>query len=206
MKLNAIETLLINNPVRDAMLDASVRWLYRTAGQPALAHVLEVGCGQGAGARAIVAQVQPRRFDGFDLDEKQVARAEPQRQQLAQILPVRLWVGDAEHIDAPDAAYDAVFEFTIFHHIPDWRRAIAEVHRVLRPGGLFLFEELSRELFYDTPLLGRALRRFTVHPWDTMFTFAEFQTALGERGFETLAVRPHPPLVGWHHGVARKPA
>lgn len=54
-------------------------------------------------------------------------------------------MGEAERIDSEDGRYDASFEFTIFHHIPRCRQAIAEVRWVLRPGGVFLFEDLSRE-------------------------------------------------------------
>jgi ubiquinone/menaquinone biosynthesis C-methylase UbiE len=100
--------------------------------------------------REIVQRFRPRRVDAFDLDERQIARARPRLADLDGV--IRLWVGDAERIDAPDGAYDAVVELTIFHHVPDWRRALAEVRRVLRPGGLFLFEELSRSSF-GRPLL-----------------------------------------------------
>src|SRR5205807_2583560 len=118
----------------------------------------------------IVRRFRPRSIDAFDLDEEQVARARARLGRLSGA-ELRLWAGDAERIAAEDGSYDAVFEFTIFHHVPDWRRAIAEVHRVLRPGGLFLFEELSREAFHDTGAAGALLRRFTDHPWATMFDF-----------------------------------
>src|SRR5439155_351023 len=83
----------------------------------------------------------------------------------------------AERIAAEDGRYDAVFELAIFHHVPGWRHALAEVRRVLRPGGVFLFEELSREFFSEVPVLSPLLRRFTEHPWDTMFDFPEFRRA-----------------------------
>jgi ubiquinone/menaquinone biosynthesis C-methylase UbiE len=111
-------------------------------------------------------------------------------------------VGDAERIEADDRSYDAVFEFTILHHVPDWRRALGEIRRVLRPGGLFLFEELSREFFSEMPVVSPLLRRFTVHPWDTMFDFPTFRRALGETaGLRLTALRARP-LPGWHQGVA----
>ena len=199
MKLNPVELALINNPVRNVFLRTTVGWLWTAACAPAVDHVLEVGCGQGEGVREIVQRFRPRRVDGFDLDEKQVARA---RARLADLDGVtRLWVGDAERIDAPDGAYDAVVELTILHHVPDWRRALAEVRRVLRPGGLFLFEELSREFFSDVPLLSPLLRRFTVHPWDTMFDFPLFRQALAAEGLRLTALRGRL-LPGWHQGVA----
>ncbi len=201
MKLNFFEKLLVNNPVRSAMLDHSVRWHYQAACAPALDQVLEIGCGNGAGLLAIERRFRPTGLSGFDLDDRQVARARSALAPLSGRRPVRLWTGDAEQIDAPSGSYDGVFEFAIFHHIPDWRRALAEVHRVLRPGGSFFFEELSREFFYDTGAFGALLRRTTVHPWDTMFDFPSFRQGLADAGLKLIALGTHP-VPGWNHGVA----
>ena len=54
-----------------------------------------------------------------------VARA---RQRLApRGEQVRLWVGDVTCIEAEDATYDAVVDFGIIHHIPDWRAGGASI-------------------------------------------------------------------------------
>lgn len=202
MKLNPVEMALVNSPIRTFLLRSTMGWLHDAACAPPLERVLEVGCGQGEGVRELQRWFRPRAIDAFDLDEAQIARA---RARLADVVaagvPLRLWVGDAERIDAPDGTYDAVFELAILHHVPDWRRAVAEIRRVLRPGGLFLFEELSREFFYDTSFVGDLLRRFTGHPWDTMFDFAAFRGALADAGLRLTALRSRP-VPGWHQGVA----
>jgi ubiquinone/menaquinone biosynthesis C-methylase UbiE len=202
MKLNAVELLLVNNPVRDVFLRRTLGWLHDAACAPPLDRVLEIGCGQGIAMAEIAARFRPGAIDAFDLDEAQVDRA---RERLKAVeatgTPVRLWSGDAERIDAPDGRYDAVFELTIFHHIPDWRQALAEVARVLRPGGLFLFEELSIEFFSDIPLVSGLLRRYTVHPWETMFDFPTFRRALHDAGLRVQHLRSGF-LPGWHQGVA----
>ena len=200
MKLNPVELALINNPLRTVFLRATVGRLYDAACAPPLARVLEIGCGAGVGVEEIFRRFHPAAIDAFDLDEAQVARARTRLADSPNGLELRLWVGDAERIDAEDGRYDAVFEFTIFHHIPHWRQAIAEVRRVLRPGGVFLFEELSRE-YFDTPVFGDLLRRFTVHPWEQMFDFPAFRRALAEEGFELRALHSRF-LPGWHEGVA----
>ena len=202
MKLNPVEMVLVNNPLRTAVLRSTVGWLHAAACAPPVDRVLEIGCGQGDGVKEILARFHPQALDAFDLDEQQVARARDRLAATARNGPdVRLWVGDAEHVEAADGSYDAVFEFTIFHHVPDWRRALAEVHRVLRPGGLFLFEELSTEFFSNMPVVSPLLRRFTVHPWDTMFDFPTFRRALRDAGLRVTALRSRP-LPGWHQGVA----
>jgi SAM-dependent methyltransferase len=203
VKLNPVELALVNNPLRDLLLRSTVGWLHDAACAPVLAHALEIGCGQGGGIREIVRRLQPQAIEGFDLDERQVARA---RERLPGRLPgteLLLWVGDAERIDRPDEHYDAVFEFAVFHHLSGWRRAIAEVRRVLRPGGIFCFEELSREFFHDIPLVSALLRASTVHPWETMFDFPAFRRALADEGLRLTALRSHL-LPGWHWGVAAR--
>jgi ubiquinone/menaquinone biosynthesis C-methylase UbiE len=202
VKLNPVELVLVNNPLRALLLRSTMSWLSDAACAPALDRVLEVGCGYGEGVREIAQRFRPRAIDAFDLDEKQVARARDRLSDLAEDgTQLRLWVGDAEGIQADDATYDAVVELAILHHVPDWRRALKEIHRVLRPGGLFLFEELSIEFFNDVPLMSGFLRRFTVHPWDTMFSFPVFRAALDDTGLDLRALRSHI-VPGWHTGVA----
>lgn len=55
-------------------------------------------------------------------------------------------VGDVSAIEHPDRSFDAVVDFGIVHQVPDWRQAVAEVARVLRPGGLLLVEEVPRHM------------------------------------------------------------
>ena len=202
MKLNPVERVLVNNPVRDVLLRSTMGWLHDAACAPALGRVLEVGCGQGRGVRELWRRFRPARIDAFDLDPLQIDRA---RERLADLTrddgPVQLRLGDAEDIDAPDATYDAVVELAILHHVPDWRRALSEIRRVLRPGGLFLFEELTSEFFHDTPVLSPLLRRFTLHPWDMMFDFAAFRAGLATSGLRLTALRSRL-VPGWHQGVA----
>jgi SAM-dependent methyltransferase len=46
---------------------------------------------------------------------------------------------DVQHLSYADASFDVVTHTEVFEHIPDDRRAFAECHRVLRPGGMMLF-------------------------------------------------------------------
>src|SRR5262249_33590299 len=162
------------------------------------------GCGQGSGVQAITDHFRPRAIDAFDLDPAQVARAESRRDDVAgKGTMLRLWVGDAERIPVEERSYDAVFELAVLHHLPDWRAALAEVERVLRPGGLFLFEELSLEFFTDIPIVSTVVRRLTDHPWSTMFDFADFRAALDRAGLRITALRSHI-VPGWHRGVAMR--
>lgn len=154
MKLNRVEKFLMNNPVRAAVQRGyEARLMERLGGRLEGMRVLEIGCGRGVGTEIIFRRFGAREVHAFDIDPDMVERA---RRRLRAYPPgrLRLFVGDAAAVDAADASYDAVVDFGIIHHVPGWQRAVAEVSRVLRPGGLFLFEEVTRQAlsrwFYRT--------------------------------------------------------
>ena len=168
----------MNNPVRALVQRRhEAALMERLGGRVEGCRVLEVGCGRGVGTEIIFKRFGARAVHAFDLDPDMVARA---RRRLSAYPPgrLRLFVGDAAAIDAEDESFDAVFDFGIIHHVPDWRRAVAEVARVLRPGGLFFFEEVTGQA------LGRWFyRTFLEHPpAEYWFGRAEFVTELERRG------------------------
>lgn len=176
MRLNAIETVLLNNPAR-----RMIQRFYETPLLLSMAHrldgkrALEIGCGQGFGMEIILRQFSAANVSGIDLDPKMVARAQRRILPYAQRADVSL--GDATAIQAPAQSFDAVFDFGVIHHVVAWEDAISEVGRVLKPGGIFLFEEVSRQ----------ALNRWTNralfdHPNENRFTAQEFVAALNRHG------------------------
>jgi ubiquinone/menaquinone biosynthesis C-methylase UbiE len=177
MRMNRIETWAVNNPLR-AM---SQRWLEapllrRLGGRIDGGTALELGCGRGLGVPIILDDFGAARMIGLDLDPAQVERAR------ASIAPahrgrVELRVGDAAQLEFPDQSFDGVFDFAILHHVPPWRQALAEVRRVLRPGGRFYFVEVLRDL-----LETRLVRTLFVHPEEAHFSAAEFLSACAEAG------------------------
>jgi ubiquinone/menaquinone biosynthesis C-methylase UbiE len=143
MRMNAVETLVCNSPVRAVLQRRyEARLLERLGGRMAGGRALEIGCGRGVGVEIILDRFGADEVVAFDLDERMVRRA--RRRLTDRQEQVEVQVGDAARIDADDASFDAVFDFGIIHHVPDWRAAIAEVARVLRPGGRFYFEEVTR--------------------------------------------------------------
>lgn len=101
---------------------------------PPSARVLEVGVGTGRIARPLL----KRRVNitGFDLSRKMMAR-------LLETLPAEtvrpaLVEGDAASLPFETESFNATLSVHVFHLIADWRAALDEVRRVLRPGGVLL--------------------------------------------------------------------
>jgi len=184
MLMNRAETLAIDNPARRALQ----RWyeaptLRRLGGPvPAGARVAEIGCGAGYGTKLICDYFGAGHVDAVDLDPAMITKS---RQRLARYGDrVRLAVGDATDLRAAFGAgdgYDAVFDFAIIHHIPDWRAALVEVARVLKPGGVFYFEEVTAHA-----LARPTYRRLFDHPEHDRFTAAQFCDELPRHGLTML--------------------
>jgi ubiquinone/menaquinone biosynthesis C-methylase UbiE len=198
MLLNRAEYWLMNNPVRASIQrHYEARRLLRLGGAMQGGRALEVGCGRGVGSQLILEFFGADTVDAFDLDPRMVAQA--QARMSAYGSRARIWVGDASAISAPDATYDAVFDFGIIHHIPEWRRALAEVHRVLKPGGRFYAEEVLKPF-----ILHPIIRRVLEHPLEDRFDAAGFSRELEASGLEPIATDELWGSFGWF--AARKRA
>ena len=110
--------------------------------------VLDIGCGAGAMTRRIATEGGAGHVVGMDVDERQLSL-------LAQAaLPEGLAFerGSAEQLRFADASFDCVTMFKSLHHVPValMADAFAQIHRVLKPGGvLFLSEPVYAGAFND---------------------------------------------------------
>jgi ubiquinone/menaquinone biosynthesis C-methylase UbiE len=179
MKLNFAERLLVNNSARAMVQRFYEGPLLRKVGGPVRdGVVLEIGCGRGAGVKVILRQFQAAHVFAIDLDSLQTERAR-KRLQYKYDGQFTLMLGDAEQLPFDDGSFDAVIDFGVLHHVLDWKRAIAEIRRVLKPGGTFYFEEVTRAA------LERWLyRKFLRHPTENRFSEAEFLKEMSNYGME----------------------
>ena len=99
--------------------------------------VLEVGSGRGGGASYIARYLRPRSYVGLDRCASAVAFSAAQH--AAPGLTFR--EGDAEALPFPDASFDVVLNVESSHGYGSLERFFAEVRRVLRPGGWFLYTD-----------------------------------------------------------------
>jgi SAM-dependent methyltransferase len=99
--------------------------------------ILEVSCGHGGGASYLTRTLRPRRYTGLDLNPTGIAFCR-HRHQVEGLTFVQ---GDAEHLPFAAGTFDAVVNVEASHCYPSFARFLAEVARVLRPGGHFLYAD-----------------------------------------------------------------
>jgi ubiquinone/menaquinone biosynthesis C-methylase UbiE len=198
MILNKVEFAAMNNPLR-ALIQRrfeAQRLSRMTSSRPA-GRALEIGCGRGVGVDIIFDVFSAWTVDAFDLDPKMIDLACKRLEGRGD--KVSFWVGDAMQIRASDSTYDAVFDFGIIHHVPNWRKAVAEVYRVLKPEGRFYAEEVL-PAFILHPIWQRLLD----HPREDRFEHEQFKSSLREVGFDLLADKKLWNWFGWYVADKRK--
>jgi ubiquinone/menaquinone biosynthesis C-methylase UbiE len=126
--------------------------------------VLEVGCGLGTDginfARAGAA------YTGIDLTEASIELV--RRRFEIEGLNADLKVADAESLPFTDASFDLVYSHGVLHHTPDTERAIDELYRVLRPGGVamvMLYHKNSYNYYVNIMALRRMGARLLRFDW-----------------------------------------
>jgi SAM-dependent methyltransferase len=103
-----------------------LRWL----DAPKAARWLDVGCGTGAFSELILRRCAPASLNGIDPSPEQIEYAR-------NALPgPRFEVGDSMALRFGESEFDVVASALVIHFIADRAKAFAEMHRVLRPGGL----------------------------------------------------------------------
>ena len=107
--------------------------------------VIEIGSGRGGGAAALVRHHEPRSYIAIDGCRKQVEICRALYPQVA------FMHGNACAIPLPDASADVVLNVESSHCYSDLGAFVAEVRRVLRPGGLFYLTDI----IYEKSLIAR---------------------------------------------------
>lgn len=99
--------------------------------------VLEVGCGRGGGASYVKRYLKPRSLTGIDFSQNNINFC----RQKHQLPSLNFELGDAESLQFADNSFDAVINVESSHCYQQTDKFFAEVHRVLRDDGYFLFTD-----------------------------------------------------------------
>lgn len=114
--------------------------------------MLDVGCGPGTITADLAARVAPGPVIAIDqfADVLKLAQAETQRRNLSN---VSFAVADVHQLDSPDDAFDVVHAHQVLQHVADPVRALQEMRRVCRPGGVVAARDADYSGFIWFPRL-----------------------------------------------------
>ncbi len=119
--------------------------------------VLEVGSGRGGGASFVQRTLGPATVVGLDISDTAVALCQTRHQ----VAGLSFQQGDAEALPFADASFDVVLNVESSHCYGSLPRFLAEVKRVLKPGGHFLYADFRGESDVATWLGDIAAAGFT---------------------------------------------
>jgi ubiquinone/menaquinone biosynthesis C-methylase UbiE len=171
MKLNWMERLFVNNPIRLAMQHLEINWFQSIMALEPGARILEIGCGRGAGAKLIIDHFKPDHLFLLDLDMAMIENAADYLNGRYQ-KTASFYVGNATALPFADGSMDAVFGFGFLHHVLTWRNSLADTARVLKLGGIYYMEELYPSLYQNF-----ITKRILVHPARDRFNSQELRDA-----------------------------
>ncbi len=156
-------------------------------------HILDVGCGVGHQVKRLAQLVgSTGRVEGVDMSETLIAVARRRSGELD--LPIGYHVGKAYPLEYSDETFDICWSERVFMFLEDPQQALAEMIRVLRPGGRVAVQDLDLDAFIvDVPDQG--LTRRIVHFLGDSMTNGwmgrQLPTLFKNAGLTDIAVVPH---------------
>ena len=148
---------------------------------------LEVGSGGGI----LTEEIRKMGFvtTGIDPAEESVRTAANHAAAIG--LHITYDKGTGEHLPYPDKSFDCVFCCDVLEHVQDLPKVISEISRVLKPGGVFLYDTLNRTFISKLVAIKiwQEWKRWAfmppnLHVWEMFIKPAEIKELLLKNGFE----------------------
>lgn len=130
--------------------------------------LLEVGCGVGAQTEILLRRFPQLQITGIDLNDQQLGAARSHLENVGYAQGrYRIQKMDASQMEFSSRSFDGAFLCWILEHVKDPSRVLAEVRRVLRPGGVVYITEVSNSSFFLEP--------YSPNVWRYWMAFNDFQ-------------------------------
>ncbi len=191
MEMTQIEKRFVNRRKKSEGNIKKIRSAFQQIEIKKINTVLELGCGVGF-VSSYLAESYNFAVYGTDYDLEQIQLA----QKLQPVIEhLHFQVEDATKLSFEDASIDLVLSQHVFHHIPNWSDSIWEIERVLRPGGYFIWLDIT------FPELVKNIFKPFVKNYG-LYTIDDIKSAFEKSGFKKLSHEhlSHGPL-SQHHFV-----
>lgn len=139
MKMTNFEKRFVNSPRRSRRVAEYAEKMLRLVGFASGQSYLDFGCGNGAAAIHLASKLG-LNMTGIDVDPEQIEAARASSDGTAM---VRFLAVDGTELPFGDNEFDFVATHMVTHHIPDWRNALRQMLRVLKPNGYLIYKDFA---------------------------------------------------------------
>ena len=147
--------------------------------------VLDLGCGNGT-TSAWLCKTLGCRVLGADLSGVRIGNAREDLEKQPETIKARIAFEKASATALPfdEGSFTHVWSQATIYHVPDKRKVLQEAYRVLKDGGIFVFDDLTK----PREDIGEMARKYVYERllFDTDFNFESYQEALRSTGFQVL--------------------
>ena len=181
-------------------VDRIEKWLVFSMLRSKSGKALDLGCGTGN----YTLELKKRGFDVVGLD------ASEGMLEVARKKGLKCIKGDAYSLPFPEGSFDLVLSVTMFEFLHEPEKAVAEINRVLKPGGEVLIATMNGRSAWFLFKRLKSLFVETAYRYARFYTPAELEGLLRNAGFvevESAGVIYFPsfwPFLGLAEGVDRK--
>ncbi len=161
-------------------------------------HLLDVGCGTGELVFKLTGLSYNIKAHGVDISKDMIRIAKSKLRSDV----IEFKVGDVEDLPYEDEQFDIITCSHSFHHYPDQRKALKEMHRVLKERGKIMIIDGSRDKFLGKIIFGKIIKRLER---DVHHLLARDMTSLLQAvGFTTVMQRTFNRLIPLLFTIATK--
>lgn len=175
MKMSKFEKRFVNRRNKAEKNIMKVRDILKKFESENIRNVLEIGCGIGL-VSAYLTNEYGINVYGTDFDPEEIQLAKQLNNERDNL---HFKVEDAAELSFADNSFDLVISQNVFHHIPNWQKAVSEIQRVLRPGGYLIWLDLV------FPILLKKMFKFITKNYG-LYTLNDIYSEFDKAGFETV--------------------
>jgi SAM-dependent methyltransferase len=144
--------------------------------------VLEVGFGNGKLIPALLALEADLAYTGIEISETMLAEAKAFNRALVDANRIDLRLASVEAMPFPDYSFDRATIVNTIYFLPNPERALGELHRVLRPGGVLTAAGITPEAAAGLPIIQHGFR---------IYGDARLTEMLSAAGFRAVDIATH---------------
>ncbi|NUO03273.1 MAG: 3-demethylubiquinone-9 3-O-methyltransferase [Saprospiraceae bacterium] len=190
--------LLLKTSVNPCRVGYFKNLIYQMKINPEGKTALEVGCGGGI----LTEEISRMGFITTGVDPSEGSLQSAANHARLEGLSIQYDKGAGEQLPYADASFDFVFCCDVLEHVMDLPKVIAEISRVLKPGGVFFYDTLNRTFISKLVAIKiwQEWKRWAfmppnLHVWEMFIKPEEIKTLLRQNGLEWKAHRGSQPNV-----------